>query len=407
MIRKAMTPVKTTDTLRSVNEYWTADFGLFCNPESRRVEGFSTAVNRILRQRPKLIPWQWLLEDGAWKERLEETPRFLRLESPGRNWNVEQLMLLRGASIYDEDRQAQWRRMSAQEVTTLSNYPGRILPMRQWFLAWRDLLQELDAWAVRHGLASHWLCPPEDVICMFDKFACQQKLQDAGIAVPPALGKVSGFGELWCLMQSHGAKRVFVKPCHGSSASGVTAIEMGGNQMQAFSTVELEQTDKLRLYNRRCIRTYRGARAVMRLVDTIGPERCLAQVWVPKAGMFGHTFDLRVVVIGGRARHVMMRLGKGPMTNSQLLGGKGDVEMLRKKMGEEAWLRMLKLCEDAMAKCFPRTLYAGLDVLIEPDFQTARILEVNAFGDLLPRVLHEGRDTYTWEVEEAFRRGQI
>ena len=57
-----------------------------------------------------------------------------------------------------------------------------------------------------------------------------------------------------------------------------------------------------------------------------------------------------------------------------------------------------------MAKCFPRSLYAGLDVVIEPDFQTARILEVNAFGDLLPRTLYEGRDTYSWEVGEALRQ---
>jgi hypothetical protein len=109
-------------------------------------------------------------------------------------------------------------------------------------------------------------------------------------------------------------------------------------------------------------------------------------------------------VIGGCARHVMLRLGRGPMTNSQLLGGKGDVEILRRRMGEDAWLAMLSLCEQAMAKCFPRSLYAGFDVLIEPDFRTARILEVNAFGDLLPRILHEGRDTYTWEVEELARR---
>ena len=65
---------------------------------------------------------------------------------------------------------------------------------------------------------------------------------------------------------------------------------------------------------------------------------------------------------------------------------------------------MLAMCERALAFCFPRSLYAGFDVLIEPDFRTARILEVNAFGDLLPRVLHEGSDTYEWELQEALRR---
>ena len=130
----------------------------------------------------------------------------------------------------------------------------------------------------------------------------------------------------------------------------------------------------------------------------------MAQAWIPKAGLFHRPFDLRVVVVGGRARNVMLRLGHGPMTDSQLLGGKGEVETLRRRMGEAAWLSMLVQCEQALAKCFPRSLYAGFDVLVEPNFRKAWILEVNAFGDLLPRILHEGKETYEWEIEEALRR---
>ena len=387
----------------SANDAQPADFALFCNPESRRVEGFTIALGRALRQRPKLIPWLWLLEGHAWEP--HPSPRFLRLESPGRNWPVEQKFLLHGAGITDDDSDSRyWRRMSAREVAALANDPGRILPMRQWFLAWRKQLLDLASWASRHSSDSRWLCPPEDVICMFDKAACQTKLEEAHIAVPPALGVAHDFDDLLERMRRFRVRRVFLKPCHGSSASGVVALEASRNEIQAFSTVELvDAPDGLRLYNRRRIKIFRGAAEVRRLVDAIIPERCLVQAWVPKAGMFGHTFDLRVVVIGGRARHVMMRLGPGPMTNSQLLGGKGDVDALRLRMGEEAWSSMLALCEDTMTKCFPRSLYAGLDVLIEPNFQTARILEVNAFGDLLPRMLHEGRDTYTWEIEEALR----
>lgn len=376
---------------RSVSEY-----ALFCNPESRRVEGFCIALGRVLRQRPKLVPWQWVLGGAAWDKELNSPPKFLRLESPGRNWNVEQQLLLRGAAIEDEETAAGWRQMSADCIATLTNDPGRVLPMRQWFLGWRDVLRELSAWADRQGLSSRWQCPPEDVVCMFDKHACQRLLESAGIAVPPALGVPRNFDELWELMRVAKQRRVFLKPCHGSSASGIVALETNGKDIQAFST--LESTDGVRLYNQRRILVRCGAAEVRRLVDAVCGERCLAQVWIPKAGISGRPFDLRVVVIGGRARHVMVRLGRGPMTNSQLLGGKGDVEAVRRKMGEEAWQQMLLLCEDAMTKCFPRSLYAGLDVLIEPNFRTARILEVNAFGDLLPRILCEGRDTYTWEV---------
>jgi glutathione synthase/RimK-type ligase-like ATP-grasp enzyme len=372
------------------------------------VEGFSLALSRTLRQRPKLIPWQWVLEDKPWEKLFDEVPRFVRLESPGRNWKVEQLLLLRGGTIVDEEAASGWRRLPEKAIANLTNDPGRVHPMRQWFLGWRRTLQQLSTWAAQRELSSRWLCPPEDAIRMFDKFACQHKLESAGVVVPPSLGIPRNFDELWESMRQAGRKRIFLKPCHGSSASGVVALESGRNEIQAFSTLEMvEAADGVRLYNRRRIECRRGGREVRRLVDEVCGERCLAQVWVPKAGISGRTFDVRVVVIGGRARHVMVRLGSGPITNSQLLGGKGDAEMLRRRMGDEAWSRLLQLCETAMTQCFPRSLYAGFDVLIEPDFQTARILEVNAFGDLLPRTLCEGRDTYAWEVEESLRRERV
>lgn len=394
-----------TDTFLSVNERLSSGFALFCNPESRRVEGFSQALGRVLRQRPKLVPWQWVLEDRPWEEQFDEAPQFLRLESPGRNWRVEQRLLLQGAAIDDEEAALAWRRMPEQAVASLVYDPGRVLPMRQIFLAWRSTLKELSAWAQQLGFSSRWLCPPEDVNCMCDKLACHRELERAGTPVPPSLGVPRSFDELWELMRRAGRRRVFLKPCHGSSASGVVALESGRTEIQAFSTLQLvEEAGELRLYNRRRIRAWRSVAEVRRLVDTVCGERCLAQVWIPKAGISGAPFDLRVVVIGGRARHVNARLGRGPMTNSQLLGGRCDAELVRQRMGDEAWMRMLELCEETMRKCFPRSLYAGLDVLIEPDFRTAHILEVNAFGDLLPRVLYEGRDTYAWEVEEALRR---
>jgi glutathione synthase/RimK-type ligase-like ATP-grasp enzyme len=243
---------------------------------------------------------------------------------------------------------------------------------------------------------------------MFDKMACQRELEKAGVPVPPTLGIPRNFDELWESMRQCGRKRIFLKPCHGSSASGVVALETSRTDVQAFSTIELvDAADGLRLYNQRRIRTWRGAAEVRRLVDAVCAERCLAQVWIPKAGLCGRSFDLRVVVIGGHSRNVMVRLGRGPMTNSQLLGGKGDVETLRRRMGEEAWTRMLAQCEQAMARCFPRSLYAGFDVLVQPDFRTTWILEVNAFGDLLPRILEQGRETYEWEVEAALQRPPI
>jgi glutathione synthase/RimK-type ligase-like ATP-grasp enzyme len=393
----------TIATSRSANES-RADFALFCNPESRRVEGFSIALGRSLRQRPVLIPWRWVLQRNEWPKRLENSPRFLRLESSGRNWSVEKELLAQGAQVEDEEAERQWNRLSDKAISELAHDPGRVLPTRQWYLGWRSVLNDLSRWAKRAGLASRWLCPPENVALMFDKMACQRAMEKSGLPMPPTLGIPCSFDELWEMMRRAGRRRIFLKPCHGSSASGVVALEASRTELQAFSTLELvEGAEGLRMYNHREIKTWRGAGEVRRLVDAACGERCLAQVWVPKAGLFGRPFDLRVVVIRGRARNVMMRLGRGPMTNSQLLGGKGDVEVLRRRMGEEAWARMLGQCEEAMRRCFPGSLYAGFDVLVEPNFRSTWILEVNAFGDLLPRNLHEGRGTYDWEIAESLQ----
>jgi hypothetical protein len=42
---------------------------------------------------------------------------------------------------------------------------------------------------------------------------------------------------------------------------------------------------------------------------------------------------------------------------------------------------------------FPKSLYAGIDLLLMPGLRKPAILEINAFGDLLPNVLHNGLDT--------------
>jgi hypothetical protein len=48
--------------------------------------------------------------------------------------------------------------------------------------------------------------------------------------------------------------------------------------------------------------------------------------------------------------------------------------------------------------CFPASMYAGLDLLLTPGFRRHAVLEVNAFGDLLSGVLHDGADTYEAEL---------
>jgi len=66
-------------------------------------------------------------------------------------------------------------------------------------------------------------------------------------------------------------------------------------------------------------------------------------------------------------------------------------------MGVEPWRRALDVTERAAA-VFPASTYIAVDLLVGAGFERFAVSEVNAFGDLLPGVLHEGRDTYTAEL---------
>jgi hypothetical protein len=72
---------------------------------------------------------------------------------------------------------------------------------------------------------------------------------------------------------------------------------------------------------------------------------------------------------------------------------------VRAAAGPAGWGAALRVCEQAAA-CFPGTLAVGVDLLPAPGWRDFAVAEVNAFGDLLPRLagLPEGPaaglDTY-------------
>ncbi len=107
-------------------------------------------------------------------------------------------------------------------------------------------------------------------------------------------------------------------------------------------------------------------------------------------------------MINGQAKHVVPRLSKTPITNLHLGNKRGVLQEIEQKISKEKLLQVKIMAEHAAA-CFPDSFYLGVDVLLASDFKTIKILEVNAFGDLLPGLLHEGMDTYTTEINEILR----
>jgi glutathione synthase/RimK-type ligase-like ATP-grasp enzyme len=310
----------------------------------------------------------------------------LRIESPGENATVERLLLRRGEEEQDE-------RFDCPR-TTAEGYRqdyGRIRNPRQVYLGFRAVLREISATGIRT------MNPASDIAIMTDKPSCHERLVRFGVSRPPVLGYPRSYDELRPIIER--APRLFIKLANGSSASGVVAFQTDGNRQLAITTVEREDD---RLYNSRRLRRYTDATEIRRILDLLCQEGVLVEAWIPKAGWNGATFDLRVIVIGGRSRHVAVRMSRSPITNLHLGNGnrRGDPDGVRVRLGEDRWTAAMHTSAQALA-AFPQSLYAGVDLLVSSDGRRTYIAEVNAFGDLVRRTWVDGRDPYEMELLTA------
>ena len=371
---------------------------------SRRTHLFQQSLAQMGQPQARVITFRDLLSGKALIADCIKPPAILRIDSPGKDFETERGLLHAGAETEDD---RDYAGISSEEVNRLEFERGRILYPRQWYLGFCRALE-----LIRAQLASSSECSLmnnlSDTALMFDKPRCQAALNEQGIPTPANLGEINSFAELRERMRESGCDRVFIKLAHGSSASGVVAYQTNGDKHQATTTVEIVARGKdVRLYNSRRIRVCREVCEIALLVDTLCRHRVYVEQWLPKAGMGDRTFDLRVVVIARRAMHTVVRLSRHPMTNLHLLGGRGDLDQVLERMGERAWTAARSTCEQLMSECFPKSLYAGIDLRISPDYRRHTVLEVNAFGDLLPDVLCDGLDTYATELSAVLGGGHV
>ena len=399
-------------------------------PESRRVQLFSEAVavrgdNDIL-----VISYLDLIAGAKCLESEVRDGDVVRLESPGKNFELERELLRLGAgeriSSTAPPENATGTatfafsgngELSDRQIDSLVFDRGLILPQRQWYRGWCSVLNMVAAQLSK--CESHDLMnAPDEIAVLFDKIRCHDLLSVAGVAVPQSFGTISNFDELLQLMASRNCRRVFLKPAHGSSASGIVAYENSGMKHRAVSTVEIvsysgaelslspvetAQGGHLKLYNSRKVRTYANFHDIRELVNALCQHNLFVQKWYPKASIGNKVFDLRVLVVAGKSRHVVVRESKSPFTNLHLLNSRGQLSSVRNALGEDRFNAVLATCEKAAA-LFPKCLYVGVDVLIGSDFRGHAVAEVNAFGDLLPGIMCDGLSTYEAELEALERR---
>lgn len=366
-------------------------FTLIGNPENRRCQYFIAAVKSQGFAAPFVVSYLDILQQKVDLNNIFAQTDYLRLESPGENRTVHQAFLKLGVEHPLLDP------ASSIGLAALQQLPfekGRIQFLRQNHLGFVSFLDQLQARIEAHPQLK-LMNGIKGIKLMFDKTACHQHFSQHNIAVPLALYSIKNYEDLRSKMQEKGWKRVFIKPIHGSSASGVIAFRTQGDKVQAITSVELiKEGAAFKLFNSLKIRTYNSAIEIACLVNFLAKEGVLVEQWIPKASLEGGTFDLRMVVIGGKTQQVVVRQSQSPMTNLHLGNQRGHIEEVKEVIGLEKWQAMSLLAEQAAAS-LPNTLYAGMDVMISNSLKKNYILEANAFGDLLPNVFINNMDTYT------------
>ncbi|MFA1543961.1 STM4014 family protein [Actinomadura monticuli] len=339
-------------------------------PGDRRPVLFAAACRAARLPEPRLIAWTDVLRGGPLPLRPGD---LVRIDSPGEDREAD--ALLRGPGE-----------------------PARVGGGARWYATFTAALRRLSEAASVAG--ARILGDIEDIAVMFDKRLSHARLLAAGVTVPAALPGIDGYRALRSRMEEAGERRVFVKPAHGSSASGVVALQTAPGRVRAVTSAFLAGD---RLVNSLRVRSYETEEEVASLIGLLAPDGLHVERWLPKATLDGRVFDLRVVVVGGEPTHAVVRTSRTPMTNLHLGGARGDLGAVQRALGEDGWRRALDVCARAAAT-FPGSPMVGVDLLVGAGLKRFSVCEVNAFGDLLPGLTGlaggpaEGLDTYAAQV---------
>jgi glutathione synthase/RimK-type ligase-like ATP-grasp enzyme len=337
--------------------------GLIGNPENRRIVDFTNACLQLGYRAPLCLSYGQILDDPSCLERWQVD--LVRIDSPGENEQVARSLIALGGGP------------SAVDLDF-----GEIAYLKEYHLGYCRILELIR----QSGLPC--LNLPADIETMFDKWACHRRFLQQGVRRPPAELAPASFSLLREQMKPSGG-RLFLKPLHGSSASGVCALRWSPNRIQLFAPIRKHQG---KLFNCLRVSRFESLADIEEILEALLPQGMIAERWIPKLALEGGVLDLRVLVIEGTARHRVVRQSFHPMTNLHLGNRRGEERVLRQHLGERRWREALELAEQAAA-AFANSRCVGVDILLDTAGQ-AWVAEVNAFGDLLPGLTHRGESAY-------------
>jgi glutathione synthase/RimK-type ligase-like ATP-grasp enzyme len=363
---------------------WENDGRLFVvgNPENRRVRDLQATAERIGFYPPVCVSWREILDDPPAGLARLRAAGMVRLDSPGENEDVLRHLVRLGGGCGG---------LAFGEIGFLpEQYRGFSL-----------ILDRLSA------SGSKFQNSPADIKVMFDKWASGCRFAAACIPSPAtslAPASAAPFRKFRSAFGTPGSGRLFLKPRFASSASGVCAYRWSHGREQLIAPVELHRNGRaVRLYNSLRVRCYTSLEDITAILENLLPQGMICQPWIRKASLSDGQFDLRILVINGQSRHVVVRQSHYPMTNLHLGNRRGCLDEVQEAFGQRTVDNCRRLAEDAAA-CFPDSLYAGVDVLV-PVRGDPLICEINAFGDLLPNVTHRGESTCEAILRASLRHG--
>lgn len=342
--------------------------GLIGNPENRRIRDFQETAVALGAAKPECLSYERILRAPESLDCFQAD--LLRIDSPGENPAVADALIHLGGGP------------ARSELLH-----GQIGFQREYHRGFCHVLERIRA----RGIPT--LNSTGDIAVMFDKWESHLRLAVGGVARPRSEVAPHDFATVYARMQTLGHGSWFLKPLHGSSASGVCALRWTGDRRSMTAPLRIDAANgQPRLVNSLNVRTYTTLADLELILGQLLPQGMILEEWIPKLTLPEGAVDLRILVIDGEARHWVVRQSRHPMTNLHLGNRRGDEAEFRAVIGPERLHAAFRLAEQA-AGCFPESLYCGVDVLIDPRHRPF-VGEVNAFGDLLPRLTHRGDSAY-------------
>ncbi len=377
----------------------TPAFVVVGHPAHRRVTLFQAALAAQGLPPARVIAWTELAVPGAPARLLASLGEaILRIDSAGENDAVDRAFLGRGEAAA---RAGGYPAIDAATLAALPVALGQIVHPRQHHLGFLAVLDEIAA-AIADQPALRVVQPPRAIARLFDKRATSAAWHALGVPVPDTLpgGEVRDPDDLRARMIAAGWPSVFVKLTSGSSASCLAVFVHRATGEHVMTTIE--DTGAARYHTRRIQRVRERAR-IDRILGFILGEGAQVERAIAKARLASRYIDCRVLTIDGEPAFVVVRAATHPITNLNLGGQRGDLAALRAVVPPEAWDAAMASCRTVQAQS--GAFHVGVDVMFEPGFAAHRVIEGNAFGDLLPNLERDGLDVYGWQIRRLLTGG--